>query len=608
MFASSATLFDIWRNPISLSLRIYWLFYPVHVAGILVRNSGLDKSLLEFLLQATLSPLVGAIVLLLARRFINTGLLQTSARVTLSIYALMGISTGVTIRIFADGLDVSASSIITGMAINFQLIITMFTIFSNIAITLGAISQSLSTGTQFLAILRRREEEARKKIIQETEQLQQVIDQQIGPLLNRVKSSIDNFNLEVRGISDGDLLQLAMRIREESIPEIRDASHKLAQDNNSEQTETSFQVSGAAKTLRFLEFFKRVTLNLRPPSFLISGILFLFIIFTVRGDCRPKNIVMALIMATVLLGASTMAQYQFFKKAPRSALLVLASSVLIYFSWMQVYRTPVYACTDNQSTAEILYATFILVSAFIASGIYSQLLEDRMKEEGLVRIQVAVLQAKIQGHERRLNSMKGKAGNVLHGPILGRLSSIVLALTDFAEKKKVSTPNDILELQKKLVPLIESASDELALIHDQDSAPTEALDLQIKRVVSHWNGLINVETKISDMCLNYSKSIRPQLDLAELVQELITNANRHASARNLNIIIDLLQPTENSIDLSVKISCTDDGVPADTDKQETHGIGLKAITQIGGKWRVTPLVPKGNLVEIEFPYFAQHEL
>ena len=74
------------------------------------------------------------------------------------------------------------------------------------------------------------------------------------------------------------------------------------------------------------------------------------------------------------------------------------------------------------------------------------------------------------------------------------------------------------------------------------------------------------------------------------------------------IIIDLLQPTENSIDSSVTISCTDDGVPADTDKQETHGIGLKAITQIGGKWRVTPLVPRGNLVEIEFPYFAQHEL
>ena len=602
MFGDDSVIFKLWRSPRAISLTLFWSIYPLHLIATYARNVNLDKSLPEILAQAFIAPLVGIVPLYIARYKILKNRPASSVRLTLLTYFTMAVLDGTTSRLFALGSEVQYSEILAGIGINIEFIAIFFSLGTYVLVTLESLSKSLRAKSVLLSKIIAKRDASRNKAEQEILALQEILQSRVTPILESVELGIRNLNIEYARQDGG---RLAQKIQIESITPIRQTSHDLAKNSLTERSPLSALFARQVSQIRtFLFFAKTALTTLRPPNYLASAIFFVFIVSVVRGDCRPRTFLMNSILAAILIIASTLGRSQYFKKSPRGAYLTIGSLVIATTIWIRIYNSPVLECVDSRPGSEVIFASIAIGLSILVSGFYSQFVVETNVEQRRLDEDIAIVRSDISRLENQVSQMRRKSALVLHGPVLGRLSSIALTLKEFSDREVSQALEELDDMKSRLLPLIESSQAELAKILTAEDEVNRPIRTKIDEVVQYWQGLISVEYTIDPVLEKLIIDQTPQLSIADLIQELITNANRHANARRVIVEVSLAGASALPSQLRINIKCQDDGVKRA--KIKSKGLGLSPIIEAGGEWSLTPITPRGNIIDISYPYFADY--
>ena len=604
MFGDTNVIFRLWRNPKAISFSLFWVIYPIHIAVTYARNEQLDKTLLELAAQALIGPLAALVPLWIARHLILRNRRISSVRFTLLTYFLMAVFDGTTIRLFAKGSTVQVSDILAGIGVNFQFILTTFSIAAYVSITIDSLANNLQAKSSLLSKLIAKRDTTRLAAEQEVVAIQATIQSRITPILENLEFEIRNLNIEY---ASQDGARLAQKIQIESIAPLREASHEIAK--KSLETTSLIRSSIKLQISRFRNFteFSIYTLRgLRPPNYLTSVMLLIWSLSIVRGDCRPRNYLMNAILALILFSAASLGRIKYFKKPPRGAYLAVGAMMLANLTWFQILNSPKLECVDSRTVLEIILATIAANFTLLVSCLYPQFLAETNLVQRKLDKDIAVVRSDILRLENDVAQMRKKSASVLHGPILGRLSSIALTLKEFSDRGLNEAMEELEDMKAVLIPIITSSQAELENILSERALVIRPIHTEIDEVVQYWRGLIAVEYTVDPILETLTITHTPQLSISDLVQELITNANRHAIARHVAIEISLVGDREIPSQWRIHIKCQDDGL--NHTKAKAKGLGLSPILDVGGQWNLTPIMPRGNIVDIYYPYLPDYSV
>ena len=598
MFAEKNRLLETWRDPRSLSLQIFWAVYPLHVLLSFVRNYDQGTKFPSVAIFALLGPTIGLVPFYLARRKIFTEVNKSSVRHTLGTYIVMGVMDGVFFRVLYSGQAITPNELFLAVLINIEFIIIAFSTTAYVKISVqNLIAKYQTQEAQFDRSVRNLHD-INEKYSKERLKLKNILETRIIPMLHDVENSIQNLAESQKPIQFHEVSQHVQAL---AIEPIREISHQYAvkEKTRSQIGEVfSLRMKNAAQIWALLRYFIK---SIQPPSYIAAVVLFIIIISIEDGDCRPRNLLMSVILLVILILANLLSRTNFFSHSSRPTYLTLFAIFSAYFIWVFISNLPSLSCTQTQTTAETTLTSIGIAIIILISGIFSQLVTEADAEARELNSEISKNQSEYIAINSDLNTLRKKVSEVMHGPVVGRLAAITLMLKDYSTKSDDTPFSRTDFLQNKVMPSMQNIeSDLLSLLQANENDKGDVLD-EIEKIVEYWRGLIDVKYQISPRLVEMDTFKPPQISLSDICQELIANANRHANARSVSIEIELNAEKDREELWSIRICCTDDGLKDAIIR--SGGIGLSPITSAGGTWKITHLHPSGNIVDIEFPYF-----
>lgn len=219
---------------------------------------------------------------------------------------------------------------------------------------------------------------------------------------------------------------------------------------------------------------------------------------------------------------------------------------------------------------------------------YQQQIKEQKQEQ-----QIQLTKALLQGEEKERKRMAGD----LHDGLGGMLSGVKINLSRLVNTNKENSMNTDLY---KVIDQLDTSVTELRRIA-RNMMPESLLQLGLEASLKDLcHEITGADTKVDFQSFNISKEIpgEMQVTIYRIIQELVSNAIRHASATE--IFIQCSQ-NENTFFITVE----DNGKGFDTDTIGTHkGIGLanvkRRVEYLKGKLDIASVNGEGTDINIEF--------
>jgi two-component system, NarL family, sensor kinase len=245
---------------------------------------------------------------------------------------------------------------------------------------------------------------------------------------------------------------------------------------------------------------------------------------------------------------------------------------------------------------------FLLVISFFAWQLYrnsrkltlqkEQNYQQQLKEAEQVR-QVQFAKALLEGEEKERKRLAGD----LHDGLGGMLAGVKINLSRIADtNQKTNMTNDL----DRVILQLDNSVDELRRIA-RNLMPESLSSLGLEAALNDMcgslsNEITHVDFQAFTIDSNMAKEV--QATIFRIVQELLTNAVRHAKASEI-----LVQCSQNGNTFFITVEDNGIGFDVNTNKGSQKGIGLanlkRRIDYLQGKMEISSVPGNGTSINIE---------
>ncbi len=266
----------------------------------------------------------------------------------------------------------------------------------------------------------------------------------------------------------------------------------------------------------------------------------------------------------------------------------------------------------NENDLTLLSIISVQAGQLIKNSELQQLNFERKQEaeHSRLRAEKAELQAKIMKTEKEIYEQKIRTSiaSDLHDDLGTSLSRIAI-LSQLAKKEAGTESNNTFELLDKIEnssrELIDSMSDIVWSINpDNDSLEDAILKLENFAIELLEAKGMEVNISIPDDSLKIELPLELRRNLFLILKEMVNNAAKHSTAKNVYINIALIKNGSSKASDSLKIIIEDDGVGFDKTKKNL-GNGLKNISKraesFNGIFTIDSSRSNGTKMELSLP-------
>lgn len=237
----------------------------------------------------------------------------------------------------------------------------------------------------------------------------------------------------------------------------------------------------------------------------------------------------------------------------------------------------------------LVFALVIGTWAVIAASATQSVLAQR----GLAAA-VAQTQAQVAYLERELARVQASAGQIVHGRVQGKLIAAALTISLRARAVGLDGPADVDATRAALhqaTELLNDARSDVESIQQEDlDRDGLTLDEQVTSVINAWRGIVSIAIDVTDRAVQHVAGDQERRDLiVEIIREAVSNAARHAAAREVRVDIDWT-------DGHVTLAAYDDGTGVATPRP---GLGLTRISDTGGTWELVSRPLGGTVLRVQ---------
>lgn len=170
-----------------------------------------------------------------------------------------------------------------------------------------------------------------------------------------------------------------------------------------------------------------------------------------------------------------------------------------------------------------------------------------------------------------LAEAREQLADILHGPVQGRLAAASMALRLYADAQAHGRPADLAATLTTTTTLLDRALDDLSRLGQTSSSPWDDLETGLQHLRETWAGMVQVTWHVKGALA--AGDVAPVMSI---IEELVTNASRHADARRIEIAVRTLTNGR------VEIEAVNDGRPPPADPVTGSGLGL--LARYDGHW------------------------
>ena len=407
-------------------------------------------------------------------------------------------------------------------------------------------------------------------LAQQQDQLAAIVQSQIADEVTHLRESVRR--LDQPGAA-ADVTALANQVAEYSTNVVRETSHRLRQLDT--------PLLGP---------------NLRPGS---AQVTWPSVFDVYRQARQPIVVPMVLIAMRGLIGSLL--------RWDPSTLATQALTFTVVFGIAWGGRAAIERITRRPSVVELLLSTLLVVLVVLATTwgfavsrsmgpenpsliplpaiavfaigvlILGRLVAGVNMRWQKVTIELEAVNAELTEANDRLASELTEAreqlADILHGPVQGRLAAASMALRLYSDAQASGRPVDLPETLSTTTTLLDRALDDLTRLGRASAAPWTSLDAGLDHVRQTWAGMVSV-TWTTEGRLD-PQAVPP---VVAVIEELVTNASRHADARHVEVTVNC------SPSGTVEIVALNDGDPAVATPVAGSGLGL--LTRYDGQWSI----------------------
>ena len=412
------------------------------------------------------------------------------------------------------------------------------------------------------------QEDTQELIDQQRQQLQQVVQRQIVDEVAHLRESVRQ--LDQPGAA-ADVTTLANQVAEYSTQVVREASHRLREPDavllGPNLRPGSAQVSWPS----VLDVYQRARQPILVPVALITmrGVIG----SVLRWD--PSTLLAQGLIFTCLLTLAWAGRAAIERWIPRPSLreVCLSTALIVGLALVSMWGFALARATapDNPALIPLPAIGIFVFGVFFVGRLVSGV---NLRWEQVTAELVAVNAALTQANERltdELTRAREQLADMLHGPVQGRLAAASMALRLYADAQARGRPADLTRALSTATTLLDQAVEDLDQLGQSPPMAWSSLAVGLEHVRQTWWGLVEVTWTIPES-MNRA-TITP---VVTVIEELVTNASRHADARHVEVVVRSL--AESHIDIVV----LNDGRPAPVNPVAGSGLGL--LARYNGQW------------------------
>jgi signal transduction histidine kinase len=537
-------------NPVLLLFLI-----PAFGVGIIFDQTRSDTTFEYRLISATIGYIATIIPLLIARIFLPNKPRPSRPALLMAIFALAGLIRGVTILEF---------SILSGQFQEGELLYRLVggPLFTLIALVLNAIvASNYARHKEALVLLAAerlrlqvRSAGVLARVQQQQEELASKVETLIRPAIRKIQ---ETFNSD-----SSSAVIISLRIAADEV--VRPLSREVAEgqdDLNFESEPTAVRVKSALpKRIILGEFLIPVWAATMSIGLLFSSALLLETPVTAL-------LVLSLIFFLILAFGRIM------------QVLTKSLEIPTFLAWFMVpliYAFPLTAffvlkpminmqTTNTQISTVIVFEWVLGLLLFFAQIVQLQRRETT-ERLGEVNQQLEVISSRLS-QELWLNRKRLAA--LLHGPLQAALYASAMGMAQTTNP----TPEYLIKVQKD----IETALEQL---NNPNRLESETLLSVLNQVKELWSDSVEVEIEIpAELEAAITKEPLTCEATIELTRELVTNSIKHGHARWVKVVINQIDPTRFSVEVTDNGKALVEGA--------TPGYGTKVLNELSLKWERT---------------------
>ncbi|MEY2965028.1 MAG: hypothetical protein ACO3YU_04640 [Candidatus Nanopelagicales bacterium] len=443
---------------------------------------------------------------------------------------------------------------------------------------------------QVLVLAQQREQlidlrsQAEDRALRRSTELQAAVSAVVAPEIDRLREEISALGMD----PDIDRLrEVQANLASYSESMVRRISHDMSQSREPINSQPAPILSTWRDSARLA-----ASAQVSAPLTVVAAILLFLPQINLGCVGIPLLAVTAFLAVTV--GFGLLGRIQALSRPPLSLAWLLISALLGFTAYRLILNAGPQQCTWVTEGWESALATATAITVFLGLTIVVQ----SSRQAALMIRDLESTNLEIVEVTRQLNLTgaltQGQISQILHGPIQGRLAAAIMALRiHMDEVLKGESPSSAL-LQLRITTLLDDAADDLlALGRPASASSADAEDLLVD-LGSRWRGFLDIDISLDAGAQGFLGEHADWVPrVIQCVEEALTNASRHGSARHALV--------ELSLDGSIYLVCTvtDDGHGVVEDIGE--GIGLTGIITSGGTWQLSPNRPRGARLKVMWP-------
>jgi two-component system NarL family sensor kinase len=278
------------------------------------------------------------------------------------------------------------------------------------------------------------------------------------------------------------------------------------------------------------------------------------------------------------------------------------------------------ALADQQRTEKLIFITTAIALFVLAVTLYfyfrqrltlTKLIVKEEKEghikavnELMVQQQTKTLEAMVDGQEKE----RKRIAKELHDHFGSLMAAVKVNLSAVAEDNLIAMENS--EQMKNLAILVDKACEDIrTLSHSMNIGISENFGLipALKDLANSISQSERIQVQFHASSFNQELDLATEVTAYRLVQELVSNALKHAKATKITIQLTCFEDILNLI-------VEDNGVGFDADylMENSIGLGLKSIqtriNNVKGDFEVDSQIGKGTTVIIDLPVMPELSL
>ena len=412
------------------------------------------------------------------------------------------------------------------------------------------------------------QEDTQDLIDQQRQQLNEVVQRQIIDEVADLRESVRQ--LDQPGAA-ADVTTLANQVAVYSTQVVREASHRLREPDavllGPNLRPGSAQVSWPS----VVDVYQRARQPILIPVALITmrGVIG----SVLRWD--PSTLLAQGLIFTCLLTLAWVGRAAIERWIPRPSLreVCLSTALIFGLAIVSVWGFALARATAPDNPARIplpAIGIFVFGVFFVGRLVSGVNLRWEQVTAELVAVNAALTQANQQLTED-LARAREQLADMLHGPVQGRLAAASMALRLCADAQAHGRPADLAKTLTTATTLLDRAVEDLERIGQSQPAEWASLAAGLEHVQQTWWGMVEVTWTIPESMDR--AAITP---VVTVIEELVTNASRHADARTVEVTVRPL--TESHIE----IEALNDGHPAPVNPVAGSGLGL--LVRYDGQW------------------------